>query len=54
MTSLASLLWTLIVVLVVLWLLGFALNVGGGLIHLLLVLAAILFVINLLTGRRVV
>ncbi len=54
MTSLASLLWTLIVVLVVLWLLGFALNVGGSLIHLLLVLAAILLVVNLLTGRRVV
>ena len=54
MTSLASLLWTLIVVLVVLWLLGFALNVGGSLIHLLLVVAAVLFVVNLLTGRRVV
>ncbi len=54
MSSLASLLWTLIVILVVLWLLGFALNVGGSLIHLLLVLAAILLVINLLTGRRVV
>ncbi len=54
MASLASLLWTLIVILVVLWLLGFALNIGGSLIHLLLVLAAILFVVNLLTGRRVV
>ncbi len=54
MSSLASLLWTLIVILVVLWLLGFALNVGGSLIHLLLVVAAVLFIINLLTGRRVV
>ncbi len=54
MSSLASLLWTLIVILVVLWLLGFALNVGGSLIHLLLVVAAILLVVNLLTGRRVV
>ncbi|MFB3853112.1 MAG: lmo0937 family membrane protein [Vicinamibacterales bacterium] len=47
-------LWTLIVVLFVLWILGFALDVAGGLIHLLLVLAAILFLVNLLTGRRTV
>ena len=36
-----SLIWTIVVVLFVLWLLGFALSVGGGLIHLLLVLAVI-------------
>ncbi|RPJ83458.1 MAG: lmo0937 family membrane protein [Acidobacteria bacterium] len=47
-------LWTLIVVLFVLWILGFALDVAGGLIHLLLVVAAILFLVNLLTGRRTV
>jgi uncharacterized protein DUF5670 len=47
-------LWTLIVVLVVLWLLGFSLNVAGGLIHLLLVLAVIVLLYNLLTGRRAV
>lgn len=45
-------LWTLIVVLVILWLLGFSLNIGAGLIHLLLVLAAIILIYQLLTGRR--
>jgi hypothetical protein len=44
--------WTLIVVLVVLWLLGFTLNVAGGLIHLLLVLAVIVLIYQLLAGRR--
>jgi hypothetical protein len=34
-----------------LWILGFALHVGGALIHLLLVVAVVLFVFNLLTGR---
>ncbi|MBD5633848.1 MAG: lmo0937 family membrane protein, partial [Candidatus Eremiobacteraeota bacterium] len=38
-------------ILFVLWLIGFALHVGGGLIHLLLVVAVVLFVFNLLTGR---
>ena len=45
-------LWTVIVVLVVLWLLGFSLNIGAGLIHLLLVIAVIVFVVQLLSGRR--
>jgi K+-transporting ATPase A subunit len=46
-------LFTLAIVLFVLWALGaFAFNVGGGLIHLLLVIALVVFVINLLTGRR--
>jgi len=45
-------LWTIIVVLVVLWLLGFSLHVGGALIHLLLVVALIVLVINLISGRR--
>lgn len=48
-----GLIWTIIVVLVVLWLLGFTIHIGGGLIHLLLVVALILVVVNLLTGRRV-
>lgn len=47
-------LWTIIVVLFVLWLLGLILKVGGGLIHILLVLAVIVLIIRLLTGRRVV
>ncbi|MGC2130759.1 MAG: lmo0937 family membrane protein [Candidatus Aquilonibacter sp.] len=51
MAGLANLIWTLIVILVVLWLLGFLLHVGGALIHLVLVVAVVLLVINLLTGR---
>lgn len=48
-------LWTLAVILLVLWLLGFfAFNVGGSLIHLLLVIAVIVVVVRLLTGRKVV
>ncbi|RMF68143.1 MAG: lmo0937 family membrane protein [Cyanobacteria bacterium J069] len=49
-----NLIWTVVVVLVALWALGLAVNIGGGLIHLLLVLALIGLVYNLLTGRRVV
>lgn len=44
-------LWTLFVVLLVLWLLGFSLHVAGGLIHLLLVVALVVLVINLFSGR---
>ena len=47
-------LWTILVILLVLWLLGLLTHVGGGLIHILLVVAAIVLVINLLTGRRAV
>lgn len=45
-------LWTIIVLLLVLWLLGLIGNIGGGLIHLLLVVAVIVFLFNLLSGRR--
>ena len=45
-------LWTIFVILLVLWLLGFSFNVGGGLIHLLLVIALVVLVFNLITGRR--
>ncbi len=45
-------LWTLIVLLLVFWLLGFAFHVAGGLIHILLVIAVVLFLVNLITGRR--
>ncbi len=47
-------LWTVIAVLVVLWLLGFIGHIGGGLIHILLVIALIVFIYNLLTGRKAV
>jgi len=46
-------LWTLLVVLLVLWALGFGFSVGGGLIHLLLVIALIVLVLGLFTGRSV-
>jgi hypothetical protein len=49
-----SLIWTIVVVLFVLWLLGFALHIGGSLIFLLLVLAVIGVIYNLLMGRRTV
>jgi len=45
-------LWTITIVLVVLWALGFGIHVGGSLIHLLLVLALISIGYNLLMGRR--
>lgn len=45
-------LWTIFVILLILWLLGFSLHVAGGLIHILLVIAAVMLIINLLTGRR--
>lgn len=45
-------LWTLFVILLILWLLGFSFHVAGSLIHLLLVIALIVLVVNLITGRR--
>lgn len=47
-------LWTIIVILLVLWLLGFSFSVGGSLIHALLVIAVIVLVVQLISGRRVV
>jgi hypothetical protein len=45
-------LWTLVAIFLILWLLGFSLSIGGSLIHLLLVLALIVVIINVVTGRR--
>ena len=45
-------LWTIFVVLLVLWLLGFTLHLGGALVHLLLLVVLVVLVINLLSGRR--
>lgn len=46
-------LWTIAVILIVLWALGFlAFHVGGGLIHILLVIAVIVVIWNLIAGRR--
>lgn len=49
-----KMLWTIFVILLVLWLLGLVGHIGGGLIHLLLVIAAVVLIINLLSGRRTV
>ncbi len=46
-------LYTIAVILIVLWLLGFITHVGGGLIHLLLVVAVIVIIYRLVTGQRV-
>ena len=45
-------LWTIAGILLVLWLLGFSMHVGGGLIHALLVIALVVFVYNLMIRRR--
>ncbi len=46
-------LWTIVAILLLLWVLGLALEFAGQLIHILLVIAAIIIVFRLLTGRRV-
>ncbi len=45
-------LWTIFVILVILWLLGFSFHIGGGLIHIVLVIAVIVLIFNLISGRR--
>lgn len=50
----AGILWTLAVILFVFWLLGFLLWHVGSLIHIALVVAIILILVNLFTGRRAV
>lgn len=45
-------LWTIVGILVALWLIGLIADIGGGLIHLLLVVALVVFLINLFTSRR--
>jgi len=45
-------LWTVFVVILVLWLLGFSFHIAGGLIHILLVIAVIVLIFNLISGRR--
>ena len=47
-------LWTIVGLLLLFWLLGFAFHVAGGLIHILLVVALVVGLIQLFTGRRVV
>ena len=45
-------LWTIFVILLILWLLGFSFHIAGSLIHLLLVIAGVVLIINLVSGRR--
>jgi hypothetical protein len=45
-------LWTIFVVILVLWLLGFSFHIAGSLIHLLLVVAVVVLIFNLISGRR--
>ncbi len=49
-----NLLWLIIVILLLLWLGGFAFHIAGGLIHILLVIAVIVLIIQLITGRRAI
>ena len=48
-----STIWIVILILIVLWLGGFSLHIGGGLIHILIVIALILVIWRLATGRKV-
>ena len=47
-------LWTIVVILLVLWLLCFTVLHVGSLIHLLLVIALVVVVVRLIQGRRVI
>lgn len=47
-------LWTLVVILIVMWAVGLAVKVATGLIHILLVIALVIIVFRLISGRRVV
>ncbi|MDN7246584.1 lmo0937 family membrane protein [Planococcus shenhongbingii] len=45
-------LWIILAVIIVIWLIGFLMDVAGGMIHILLIIAAIILVINLISGRK--
>jgi Family of unknown function (DUF5670) len=47
-------LYTILGLLLLLWVLGFAMGIGGNVIHALLVIAVLLFLFNFVTGRRAV
>lgn len=47
-------LWTILAIILALWLIGLVAEIGGGLIHLLLVLALVVFLFQMFTGRRAV
>lgn len=45
-------LWTIVAILLIMWLLGFSFKIAGSLVHLLLVVALVVVIFNLLSGRR--
>ena len=47
-------LWTILVILLLLWLVGFFGHIGGGMIHILLIMAVALVVFNLVSHRRAI
>jgi hypothetical protein len=47
-----AMLWALLVVVLIIWLIGVLAHFGGGLIHLLLIVALLILIYNLATGRR--
>jgi hypothetical protein len=49
-----GILWAIFVIVIVIWLLGLIFSFGGSLIHLLLIVALIILIYNLITGRRAV
>ncbi|MDV2684988.1 lmo0937 family membrane protein [Alkalihalophilus lindianensis] len=44
--------WTILIVLLILWILGFSFEIAGNLIHILLVIALVLFIFRLIKGRK--
>jgi len=45
-------LWTIFVILIILWILGFSFKIAGGLVHILLVVALVILIFRLVTGRN--
>ncbi len=52
--ALGSILWTILVIVLIVWVLGLLFRIGGSLIHLLLIVAAAILIYNLITGRNTV
>ena len=52
--ALGSILWTVLVIVLIVWVLGLLFRIGGSLIHLLLIVAAAILIYNLITGRNTV
>ncbi|WP_157724812.1 lmo0937 family membrane protein [Virgibacillus phasianinus] len=46
-------LWTILIILLILWALGFVFHIAGGLIHIILIIAVIVLIIRLITGKKV-